>query len=120
MADTVPDTTNTSVFGNIAAPVQNNPYFSLGQGKGLFLLLSNLFKIIGIIGGIYMVIQFITAGYSYISANGDPKKIEAAWTKIWQSMVGLVIIASAFVLAAVVGRLTGIDILNPKIVGPNG
>lgn len=119
MADPVPETT-TSVFGNISAPVQNNPYFSLGQGQGLFLFLSNIFKLIGVIGGIYMIVQFIIAGYGYISANGDPKKIEASWTKIWQSMIGLVIIASAFVLAAFVGRITGINILNPTIVGPNG
>jgi hypothetical protein len=107
------------IFGDITPPL-NNKYFTSGtQGQGLFLFLSNIFKLIGVVAGIFMIIQFIMAGYSYISANGDPKKTEAAWTKIWQSILGLVIVSSAFVLAAVVGRLTGINILNPQIYGPN-
>lgn len=109
----------TDVFGKIAPPV-NNKYFTAGtSGEGLFLFLSNIFKLVGVIGGIYMIVQFIVAGYMYMNAGGDPKKTEAAWTKIWQSILGLVIISSAFVLAAVVERLTGIKILNPTISGPN-
>jgi len=106
------------IFGQIAPPI-NNSYFNAGtQGQGLFLFLSNIFKLTGTIAGIIMVVQFITAGYMYISANGDIKKTETAWAKIWQSLIGLVIIASAFVLTGVVERITGIKILNPEIVGP--
>ncbi|MFA4827267.1 MAG: hypothetical protein WC596_03420 [Candidatus Shapirobacteria bacterium] len=106
------------LFGRITPPL-NNPYFiDPKPGAGLFLFISNLFKLAGFIGGLYMIFQFITAGYAYISANGDAKKIEAAWTKIWQSILGLVIISSAFIIAGVVGRLTGINILKPIIYGP--
>jgi len=31
----------------------------------------------------------------------------------------MVIIASAFIIAGVIGRITGINILNPTIYGPN-
>lgn len=102
------------IFGSITNPTK----YSGNQGQGLFDFLSNLFKLAGLIGGIYMVIQFIQAGYGYLSANGDPKKIEQAWAKIWQSVLGLVIIASAFVLAGVVERLTDISILKPHLEGP--
>jgi hypothetical protein len=106
------------IFGDITAPI-NNVYFNNQKpGAGLFLFISNLFKLVGVIGGLFMILQFIAAGYAYLSANGDAKKIEAAWTKIWQSILGLVIIASAFILAGVVGRLTGINILTPTIYGP--
>ena len=104
------------IFGNITAPSQLSKYSSAGtQGQGLFLFLSNLFKFTGVIAGIFMVFQIIFAGYMYISANGDPKKTEQARTKIWQSLLGIVIVSAAFALAAVVGRLTGINILNPTI-----
>jgi len=103
------------IFGNITNPATKYPST---QGEGLFNFLSNLFKLAGLIGGIFMVFQFIQAGYGYLSANNDPKKVEAAWAKIWQSILGLVIIASAFVLAGVVERLTGISILKPSIQGP--
>lgn len=108
----------TGFFGDITAPL-NNSYFNNNlKGAGLFLFISNLFKLAGLIGGLFMIVQFIQAGYAYISANGDSKKIEAAWAKIWQSILGLVIISSAFILAGVIGRITGINILKPTIYGP--
>ncbi len=104
------------IFGNIQAPTQLSKYTTAGtQGQGLFLFLSNVLKFAAVIAGIVMVVQFVLAGYMYISANGDVKKTEQAWTKIWQAILGLVIIASAFTIAAVVGRLTGLNILNPTI-----
>jgi hypothetical protein len=107
-----------SLFGTIDPPLQN-AYFQTTQGEGLFLFISNLFKLAGVIAGMFLIVQILTAGYGYLSANGDIKKTEMAWNKIWQSALGMVIIASAFVLAGIVSRLTGIDILNPTIYGPN-
>jgi len=98
--------------------IQNPTKYASTQGQGLFTFLGNALKLTAAAAGIYMIIQFIMAGFEYISAEGDPKKIAAAWTKIWQSMLGLVIIAAAFILAGVVGRITGINILNPEIYGP--
>lgn len=105
------------IFGNIANPTT---YGTAGdKGQGLFDFLSNILKFAAVAGGIYMIIQIILAGFDYINANGDVKKLELAWTKIWQSLVGLAIISAAFVIAGVVGRLTGLNILNPVIYGPN-
>lgn len=103
-------------FGNITPPV-NNQYFSSKDGSGIFILLSNIFKLAGVVAGIFFVVQIILAGYGYLSANGDPKKTEVAWAKIWQSILGLAIVAGAFTIAGVVGKITGINILNPTIYG---
>jgi succinate dehydrogenase/fumarate reductase cytochrome b subunit len=103
-----------AIFGNIANPTA----ISSTNGSGLFTLLSNLFKLAGVVAGIFFVVQIILAGFGYLSASGDPKKTEVAFAKIWQSILGLAIVASAFVLAAVIGSLTGINILNPTIYGP--
>ena len=104
-----------AIIGSISNPL---PKYSGNAGEGLFLFLSNIFKLAGVIGGIYMIFQLIMAGYAYISAGGDVKLTTAAWNKIWQSVLGMVIISSAFVIAAVVERFTGIKILNPVIYGP--
>ena len=104
------------IFGDIINPTK---YGLTGEkGQGLFDFLSNVFKFAAVAGGIYMILQIILAGFDYISASGDVKKTEAAWAKIWQSILGLVIISSAFIIAGVVGRFTGIDIFNPKVIGP--
>ena len=103
-------------FGTIDNPTG---YKNSVEGSGLFLLLNNLFMFAGLVAGLYVVFQLISAGYLYISASGDPKKFEQAWNKIWQALLGLNIVAAAFALAAVVGKITGIDPLNPKLYGPN-
>jgi len=104
------------IFGNITNPTKYGT--DIDKGQGLFTFLSNVFKFAAVAGGIYLIIQIILAGFDYISASGDVKKTEAAWAKIWQSLLGLVIISSAFIIAGVVGRLTGINILSPEIYGP--
>ncbi len=103
------------IFGTITNPTQ---YPSV-KGQGLFTFLSNLFKFAATAAGIFMIVQIILAGFSFISASGNPKQTEAAWAKIWQSLLGLVIISAAFIIAGIIGRFTGINILSPKIYGPS-
>ena len=104
------------IFGTIENPTKYGT--ETDGGQGLFLLISNILKLAGVIAGLFFVVQIIIAGYLYISANGDPKKTEAAWAQIYQSAIGLAIVATAFVLASVIGKIFGIDILNPVIYGP--
>ena len=63
--------------------------------------------------------QLIIAGYGYLSSSGDPKKTEAALNKITQSLIGLIIVAGAFILTSVVGSILNINIVEPIIYGPN-
>jgi hypothetical protein len=68
--------------------------------------------------GIYALFNFILAGYAFMSAGDDPKKVAGAWAKIWQTALGLAIAAGAFVLAALFGQLifgNPTFILNPTI-----
>jgi len=104
------------IFGTISNPTS----YASNQGSGLFALISNILKLAGVVAGLFFVVQIIMAGFGYIGANGDAKKVDLAWAKIWQSLIGLLIVGSAFVLASVVGRIFGIDIINPTIVGPGG
>jgi hypothetical protein len=104
-----------NIIGPITSPLTK---YTGTHGEGLFIFLGNVLKLAGTIAGIYMVIQLIIAGFTYISASGDPKKTEQAWAQIWQSILGMVVIASAFVIASVVERLTGIKIISPVIYGP--
>ena len=110
----------SDIFGNVAPPPGVSNYGLLGAG-GLVKFANNLLKFILVIGGLYALLNIILAGWSFLSAGGDSKKVEQAWAKIWQSLVGLLVMAGAFVLAAIFGWLLFGDpmfILNPKISGP--
>jgi len=102
------------ILGNIKNPTS----FADGP-KGFFDFLSTIFKVAGSFAGIFFLVKIIIAGYTYLSSSGDEKKTAQAWTMIWQSIIGLVIVASAFIIAGVVGNLTGTDPTNPTLYGPN-
>jgi len=97
-----------SIFGKI----QNPTKFAEGP-QGFFDFLSIIFKVAGVVAGLFFVIKIIMAGFSYMSASGDEKKTAIAFATIWQSIIGLVIVAGAFVLAGVIGNILGINLLNP-------
>jgi len=91
-------------IGNIIPPMPIRRFGPVANGAlGRFIQL--FFDILIIAGGIYAVFNFILAGYSFLSAGSDPKKVSDAWRKIWQTMIGLLFMAGAFLLAAIVGRL---------------
>ena len=111
-----------SPFGPITAPPGVEKYAgSGGEAPGLITFLSNIVKLLIIIGGIYALINIVLAGYGFLSAGDDPKKIQAATGKIWQSLIGLLIMAGSFLLAALFGWILFQDprfILWPQIQGP--
>lgn len=108
------------VFGNINPPPGVDRYSGSG-GQGLFTLLNNIMKLAIVGAGIFTLVQFIMAGYSYITSNGEPEKISNAGKKVWLSLIGLLISVGSFTLAAVVGKIIFGDanaIINPAIYGP--
>jgi hypothetical protein len=104
-----------SPFGPIAPPPTT---YSSEHGSGLFLLINNILLITVSAAGIFLIVQLILAGYMYISANGDVKKTEQAWAKIWQALIGFIIVALSFLVAAIIGKITGVNPLQPIIYGP--
>src|SRR3989338_1152982 len=86
---------------------------------GLPQFLNNLIFLVTVIGGLVTIFNVLIAGFTYISASGDPKKVEEAWTKIWQSLLGLVIMASFVIFAGLINKIvfggttTPFNILQP-------
>ena len=113
-----------SIFGNIKNPLGNTfteaGDYSSVQG-GLGLLITNLIKLTTIGAGIWFLINVITAGVMYIGSNGEAERITIAWAKIWQSLIGLLIIVASLTLTAIISKVFFGDystILNPVIYGP--
>ena len=112
-------------FGNITPPdvFKSDKYGDFSTpGKGIVFFANNILKLLIVGAGIYAFINLIVAGYEFLGAGGDAKKVEAAWKRIWQSLLGLAFVAGSFVLSAIFGWLIFKDpkaILSPQIYGPN-
>lgn len=105
------------IFGTINPPPAISKY-SASPGVALGTLLNVGLKLMIVVAGIYALINLVLAGYAFMSAGDDAKKVAGAWAKIFQSLLGLAVAAGAFVLAAIFGQLIFGQwdfILNPKI-----
>lgn len=114
----------TGVVGRITNPLPS-AYQSLTSGGGspggLILFFTNVLRVIFVGAGIYAFVNLIIAGFQFMTAGGDAKAISTAWNRIWQSLLGLILIVSSFALAALFGQLIFGNpgfILSPQIFGP--
>lgn len=108
------------VFGPINPPDHITKY-GLLENQGLTKFLSNIIRLITILAGIWAFINLILAGFGYVTSQGNPEKTKSALDKIWNSIIGLIIIAGSFTLAAIFGKILfgSYDaILSPKLYGP--
>jgi len=106
-----------SIFGTVGQPSALAHLNAVDQG-GLGNLLNLILKIMVIGAGLYALFNLVLAGYAFMSAGDDAKKVAGAWAKIWQTLLGLLFAAGAFVLAAIFGYLLFGDaktLLNPSI-----
>ena len=92
------------IFGEVNPPpgVSNFPDVA---GGGITQFLNIIFRTLIVIAGLYAIFNLIAAGYAFMSAGDDAKKVAGAWAKISQTLLGLAGAAGAFVLAAIFGRI---------------
>jgi len=81
-------------------------------GSILAKIISNVIGAMTIGAGIWFLFQAIIAGYNYLSAGGDKTKIEASGKILTNSLIGIVIVAAAYGLLAILGTFLGIKFLE--------
>lgn len=107
-------------IGCISPPSYIQPGIDPATGKltGIMVFLNSLLRLVFIVAGIWGFLNLIIAGFGFMTAGGDTKKVTQAWDRIWQSLLGLLIIVASFLLAAIFGLLLFKDpmaILQPKL-----
>ena len=76
-----------------------------GKLTGVVAFMNAILVLIFVVAGLYAFLNFIIAGFGFMTAGGDAKVITKSWDRIWQSLLGLLIIVGSFLLAAIVGIL---------------
>lgn len=88
------------------------------QGKGvdagtpLDRLLQNSFTIVFAVAALTVLIFLIYGAFKWITSGGEKDGTKVARTYITNALVGLAVLALAFVILRVVGGIVGFDILT--------
>jgi len=86
--------------------IQVEPGNSVSQ---LESMISNVIGVITIVAFIFFTFQIIFAGYTFMSANGDEKKLETSRKKLTNGILGLTIVVVAYGLTSFIANLLGLD-----------
>lgn len=108
-------------FGAVQIPDKLNTIYGLEAGPAFGKLIQFGLRAMVVGAGIYALFNLVLAGYSFMSAGDDSKKVAGAWSQISQTLIGLAFSAGAFVLAAIFGQLIFNDwgfLLKPTIPLP--
>lgn len=105
----------------LGGAIKNPTKYADLTGGGLTAFITNIIRFALVVAGVVALFNFIIAGYQYMNAGGDAKQLNAAWARIWQSLIGLVILAAAFAIISLASLILfgkADFILNPQIYGP--
>lgn len=111
-----------SVFGPIEAPVGvaalNKQAGKANSNIGLLIFISNMIKVVSIVAGIWVLFNFIMAGFTYITAAGDSGAYAKIGEKLALSATGLLLIVASYTIAGIISLIIFGDatyIINPQI-----
>lgn|GEM_PF-468255 len=91
------------------------------QYIGLFLFITKMVQLMSVIAGLITFFNFLVAGFSYITSEGNPKVHEEVRNRLTYSILGLILIVSAYTITALFSLIffgRADYILNPDISGP--
>lgn len=117
---TGPNGSSSTVFGTIRQPAGTERFGGAGQ-IGILAFVSLLIRIFTIIAGLIVLFNFIISGYTYLTSEGNPKAHETVKNRITYSVIGIVIIVSAYTITALLSLIffgSATFILNPTIAPP--
>lgn len=76
-------------------------------------IFSNGLGALTIFTGLMFILYFVMAGISWISSGGKQEQIEKAKKQMTNAAIGLIIVVAAYGIIYIIGKVLGIEILNP-------
>lgn len=80
--------------------------------RGLEGVFENLIRVALGFAALALFIMLVVGGIRYITSGGDPKTAEAARRTLTYAILGMVLVASAFLILRFIGIFTGADVAN--------
>lgn len=98
------------VHAAITNPSINIP--TTDPGAGFAFIIGQVWKSIVILGALAFLVYFLMAGLDRVTAGGDKAKLESSTKKMTNAIIGLVFLVASFAVAALIGSILKIDLLN--------
>ncbi len=101
-------------LGTITPP--NNIPKVTGNDPSSFVanLVHNGLSLLLIVSFVIALIWIILNGLRFILAQGDEKTVASAWTQIYWTLIGMLIIMGSFAIIKMVETFFGVSVLNPE------
>ena len=77
---------------------------------GFECLFYNIMQVVVYLAGLVFLFMFITGGFKYMFASGDPKKIASASSTLTLSLLGLVGVIVSVLILRLIENLTGVNV----------
>jgi hypothetical protein len=78
--------------------------------RGLEGLFANVVSAILALSGVVLFVMLIMGGIKFISSGGDPKGLEEAKKTLTSALIGMLLVASAYLILALIERFTGVNV----------
>ena len=99
-------------LGTIKPPAGTVPSAGSDPSNYVASLISSAITLLIIAAFVIGLIWMIFAGYSFIFAGDDPKKVSSAWSRIYWGLLGLVIVVGAFAIISLVEAVFNVHFLT--------
>jgi len=104
--------TNPVINPDVASEMQSNPQAFTNN------LIQTIISLLLLVAIIFFLWSFLTAGFEFISSEGDPDKVKKASKKLTSAFIGLFIVFAIFAILKLIGTIfgiTGLDTLQLTI-----
>ncbi len=77
-------------------------------------LIANAIRAVVALGGVALFIMLLVGGFNFLFSAGDQKKLEAARGTVTQALVGIIVMALAYLIIRTIQLVTGVDLSTLK------
>lgn len=94
--------------------IQENafPDATIGTDTKITGIITKILPYVFWVTGILLLVYLLAGGLQLMLSAGDPKKVQGAWGKITNAVIGFVIIFIAYWLTKLIGNVFNIEIIN--------
>lgn len=89
-----------------------DPGLGVKPDANLGTLLKTVLTIIFTLAAVLVLFMLAWGAFQWITSGGDKEAVDKARKRITASLIGLALLALAYLIAVVVGRLVGIDVFG--------